>query len=190
MGADCVRCHSSVDWTDTHAIEIHRLTRLPLAGAHLIAACTDCHQRTGDRQFTAVSAECFACHEAEYRRVDVHPNHSGTASSPPFPRRCAECHRTSSWSPAIIDPSTIGSSGMGLAERAPPRHEVRFPISRGSHRGAECASCHEDLRVPAAIRCVGCHEHSPLQLRQQHRTVRPGLDGRGCLGCHPGGIVR
>jgi hypothetical protein len=191
LGQDCARCHTSIAWTDTRGMEIHRLTRLPLTGMHAIAACTDCHRRTEGRQYGAVPAECFACHENDYRRPDVHPDHQGSDASPPFSRDCARCHRTSGWSPAIVDPSTLGRSSGGLtAARPGRRHELRFPITRGPHRGASCASCHEDLRAPTAVRCTGCHAHNPVRVRRQHRTVSPGTDGRGCLGCHPGGVVR
>lgn len=186
LGQDCARCHSAIGWTDTRDLEIHRLTRLPLTGMHAIAACTDCHRRTEDRQYSAVPAECFACHEDEYRRPDTHPSHVDGA----FSRNCQECHRTSGWSPAIVDPTALGRTSGGLTERAPARHELRFPITRGSHRGAACASCHEDRQIPTAVRCDGCHAHNPVQLRRQHRTVSAGTDGRGCLGCHPGGMTR
>ena len=190
LGADCSRCHTAAAWTDTQAIETHRLTRLPLTGMHAIADCSDCHRRTVDREFSAVPAECIACHEQDYRRPDVHPPHGGSATRAPFSRDCTQCHRTTSWSPAIIDASLIGGGSTGLTETAPPSHELRFPIRAGSHRGADCASCHEDLRIPAAVRCVGCHAHRVSQLTAQHVTATPGLDGRGCLGCHPGGIAR
>lgn len=190
LGQDCMRCHSSVSWTDTRALDIHRLTRLPLTGMHAITACADCHRRTGDRAYSAIPAECFSCHEAEYR-LDAHPPHQGTATSAPFPRDCALCHRTTSWSPAfVIDPTMLGSTTAPVTENPGPRHELRFPITRGSHMGAACESCHEDLRTPSAIRCTGCHTHNPIRIMTQHSTVRPGTDGRGCLGCHPGGIVR
>lgn len=191
LGQRCVRCHSSVSWTDTRAIEIHRLTRLPLTGMHAIAACADCHRRTEDRAYSAIPAECISCHDAEYRRPDVHPNHLGSPTSAPFPRDCSQCHRATAWSPAfVVDPTMLGSSSAPLTQAAGPRHELRFPISRGSHMGAACESCHEDLRTPSAIRCTGCHVHNPIRVMTQHTTVRPGTDGRGCLGCHPGGMVR
>lgn len=184
LGRDCARCHDAVAWTSTRDLEIHRLTRLPLTGMHAIAACTDCHRRTEDRVYSAVPAECIACHEDEYRAPGTHPDHVAAGYS----RACAECHRTTGWSPAILDPSSTGRTSMGL--RAPARHELRFPIARGPHRGAPCASCHEDAQFPAAVRCDGCHAHGPSALRRQHRSAVPASDGRACLGCHPGGAAR
>ncbi|MCB9595221.1 MAG: hypothetical protein H6719_21060 [Sandaracinaceae bacterium] len=190
LGDDCSRCHTATGWNDTDELEAHRLTRLPLTGMHAIAACTDCHRRTGDRSFSAVPSTCISCHENEYRDPGIHPAHDGSDGNPPFPRQCEGCHRTSGWSPAIVDPSTLGGGTMPLTEAAPARHELRFPIRVGPHQGAPCASCHESPQVPTAVRCVGCHSHSPARLQSDHRTVRVGPDGRGCLGCHPGGMAR
>ncbi len=190
MGQDCTRCHNANDWTDTDELEAHRLTRMPLTGMHAVAACTDCHRRTEGRAYTAVPSTCISCHEADYRRDDIHPSHDGRTGAAPFSRQCEGCHRTSGWAPAIIDPASLGRTSGGLSEAAPPSHELRFPIRVGPHAGAACASCHESPRVPAAVRCNGCHAHSPAQLAASHRTVRVGPDGRGCLGCHPGGAAR
>lgn len=190
LGQDCSRCHDSIAWSSTDALEAHRLTRMPLTGMHAIAACTDCHRRNGSRAYTAVPATCISCHETDYRRPDVHPAHDGSAGAAPFSRQCETCHRTSGWSPAIVDPSMLGGASMGLGEAAPPSHELRFPIRTGAHLGAPCASCHENPRVPQAVRCVGCHAHSPARLRADHRTVPADPDGRACLACHPGGAAR
>ncbi|MGE0784482.1 MAG: hypothetical protein AB7S26_02260 [Sandaracinaceae bacterium] len=190
LGNDCTRCHNANAWTDTRPLEIHRLTRFPLSGMHAIAACTDCHRRTGDRSYSAVPSTCISCHEQEYHRDDVHPVHDGRTGEAPFSRQCEGCHRTTSWSPAIVDTSMFGGGAMGLSERAPDNHDIRFPIRSGPHRGAPCASCHESPSVPSAVRCGGCHEHSTARLVQNHPRFRVDPDGRGCLGCHPGGAAR
>lgn len=190
LGTDCSTCHNAVSFRDTDELAAHRLTRMPLTGMHAIVACTDCHQRNGSRAFTAVPATCISCHETDYRRPGLHPAHDGSGGGEPFSRRCETCHRTSGWSPAIVDPATLGSTSSGLREAAPPTHELRFPIRSGPHLGAPCASCHEDPRLPQAVRCTGCHAHSPARLRANHRTVPVPVDGRGCLGCHPGGAAR
>ncbi len=202
LGRSCDTCHSAVSWRRTNAIELHRMTRLPLTGMHVLAACTDCHRRNSEREYSAAPAECYACHEAEYNRVDVHPNHNGSTGSPAFSRDCSACHRAIAWSPAVVDPSALPGSGAltsgaltsgaltSGALGASDSHDLRFPISYGSHRGAPCSSCHVARDVPTAVACTGCHAHSPLRLRSQHRTVVVPLDGSSCLGCHPGGRGR
>lgn len=189
LGRQCDRCHTSSAWSDTRNLELHRNTRLPLTGMHALADCTQCHGRVGEREYSAVPADCFACHETDYRRADVHPNHSGATGSEPFPRDCGQCHVASGWAPALFDPATLGGAAGPLTV-APPEHEVIFPIRHGPHRGAPCVSCHMTLDLPRAVECVGCHAHDPVTLRRQHprRLVSP--DAASCLGCHPGGVSR
>jgi len=187
LGQSCDDCHSSRSWTATRALELHRSTRLPLTGMHAIAACTDCHTRPGERPYSATPAECYACHEAEYRDRTVHPNHDGSAGGMPFTRDCAACHRANAWSPAFVDPSVLPGR-MPLT--APRSHDLRFPISFGPHRGASCTSCHLSQAAPAAVLCTSCHAHSPVRIRQQHPSTPVPASGAGCLVCHPGGRAR
>jgi hypothetical protein len=195
LGAECAECHSSLSWQRVEAFERHRRTRLPLTGMHALADCTDCHRRTTDRQWSSVAADCYACHADDYRRTDVHPLHVGGVGDPPsapFSRDCAECHRASAWSPAVIarDAFALGASAaLGALSIAPAAHESVFPIRRGAHRAATCEDCHAHAATPRAVRCVGCHAHDPLRLRAQHRGD-PLVAQGACLGCHPGGMAR
>lgn len=189
LGRECDRCHTSVAWNDTRTFEVHRTTRLPLTGMHALVQCTECHGRVGEREFTSVPADCFACHESDYRRADVHPIHAGTATSEPFPRDCALCHVATGWAPALFDPATLGAAAAPLTI-APPDHEVVFPIRNGPHRGAPCSSCHMVPDVPRVVECVGCHTHDPVTLRRQHPRLVVSPDAASCLGCHPGGVSR
>jgi hypothetical protein len=187
LGRACDRCHSAISWQRTQPIELHRLTRLPLTGMHVLAQCTDCHLSGNERVYSAAPAECYACHSTEYHRIDVHPTHDGSAGDPPFSRDCSLCHRANAWSPAVVDPTVLPRSS-GLT--APSNHDIRFPVSFGPHRGASCESCHVSLDVPRAVACTGCHEHSPLRLRALHRGTTFTLDGGACLSCHAGGRGR
>jgi hypothetical protein len=189
LGQSCDRCHTAEGWYQTRAIDIHRRTRLPLTGMHVLAACTDCHRRTGERWYSATPAECYACHENEYRDSTVHPNHDGTAGGTPFPRDCAACHRADGWTPAFVDPTALPRSSP-LTRSAPRTHDLRFAISFGSHRDAPCRSCHLSEPATAAVACTGCHAHSPLMVRQQHRSGPVATNASACLSCHPGGRAR
>lgn len=186
LGRQCDRCHTSSSWTDTNALELHRATRLPLTGMHVLIDCTECHTRTGEREYTAVAADCYACHADDYRRPDTHPAHDGSAGGTPFPRDCGQCHLPSGWAPALFDPSTLDAATAPLL--APPEHEVVFPIRRGPHRTATCNQCHVVPELMRVLDCTGCHD--PVTLARQHgeRAISP--DARGCLGCHPGGMAR
>lgn len=196
LGQDCDSCHSAQSWRSTRALELHRLTRLPLTGMHALTDCTDCHRRTTDRQSSSVPADCFACHEAEYRRMDVHPRHIGGAGNPPsqpFSRNCALCHRTTAWAPAVVSPAglrqMVAASVLALTV-APERHELAFPIRHGAHRSATCEDCHVSEAVPQAVRCTGCHAHNPVALHAQHKSAPASLADSACLSCHQGGARR
>jgi len=195
MSGRCASCHSSRRWDDMEPFEIHRRTRFPLTGMHALAACTECHIRNNERQWTTVQSNCFACHASAYLDPNIHPSHRGTATSPPFPQDCSQCHVASAWSPAFIDPSAITSSSAsslssGLGGMVvPANHDRHFPVSHGPHRGASCNSCHIAAQTPRLVRCTGCHAHNPVKLQQQHRRRVSGSGG-ACLGCHPGGTAR
>jgi hypothetical protein len=90
----------------------------------------------------------------------------------------------------VIRATTFALSGASkkALPRAPRSHDLRFPISFGKHRGAGCSSCHVSLARPQIVRCDGCHAHSPLRLKRQHRRLTAAIGS--CLGCHPGGAAR
>jgi Zn finger protein HypA/HybF involved in hydrogenase expression len=196
LGSDCSECHSALSFGTVRSFERHRLTRLPLTGMHALIECTQCHRRTAAREWSSVPADCYACHEREYRRTDIHPLHAGRASgpgAPAFPRDCAQCHRATAWSPAIVDPRALRdgvSTSLNGLTRAPAAHDTLFPIQRGPHRGASCNDCHASERVAQAVRCTGCHLHNPVTLQTQHRNLTSSLREGSCLPCHRGGARR
>jgi hypothetical protein len=195
LSGRCASCHSSRRWNDMEAFEIHRRTRFPLTGMHALAACTECHQRNKEKQWTTVQSDCFACHASDYLDPNIHPSHRGTASSPPFPQDCSQCHFASAWSPAFVDPTAIRSSATSAVSAGlggmviPANHDRHFPVSRGPHRGAPCNSCHTSSRTPRLVHCTGCHAHNTVKLQQQHGR-RVASSGAACLSCHPGGMAR
>jgi Cytochrome c7 and related cytochrome c len=194
LGQQCDDCHSSTSFADVRALELHRLTRLPLSGMHALADCTACHQRQAEGRFRAVPADCYACHASDYRRTDIHPLHVGGTGTPPaapFPRDCGQCHRTTSWAPAVIASGDLRARlAQSALARAPASHELVFSIARGAHKGAQCADCHRSESVPRAVQCTGCHAHAPASLAAQHRSVLAFDRGTTCLACHPGGAAR
>jgi len=186
----CDECHSPAGWRVTQPLTIHRRTRFPLTGMHVLADCTQCHLRGSEGKFTDAPVDCYGCHEQDYRRPGIFPVHVGTATTPPLSRDCSLCHRAIAWVPANVPSSLVGSAASPLAAQVAPRnHDLRFAISFGSHRGASCSDCHASLAVPRAVRCVGCHAHDPVRVMQQHRQP-VAMDGAACLSCHPGGVRR
>lgn len=188
LAQSCDRCHVPAGWKVTRPLEIHRFTRFPLTGMHVLADCSECHRRASEHQFTGAPVDCFACHERDYRRPELRPVHLGSATSPPFSRDCSQCHRALAWAPAVFNPGQPASASAPL-RAAPPNHDARFPVSFGSHRTASCDDCHANTAVPRMVRCIGCHAHGPVRIAQQHRQPVAG-DGAACLSCHPGGARR
>jgi hypothetical protein len=186
----CDACHSPAGWKVTQPIAIHRMTRFPLTGMHVLADCTECHVRASEHHFTEAPVDCYGCHQKDYERPGIQPVHIGTATTTPLPRDCSLCHRSIAWVPAAA--RSVGSPLVSLAsplQTAPPSHDLRFPIRFGVHRIAACDDCHASPAIPRAVRCIGCHAHDPVRLEQQHRQPIA-TDGPSCLSCHPGGVRR
>lgn len=185
----CAECHNAVAWSDTKVLEQHRRTRMPLTGRHAMIDCSACHKRQGERMYSDTPSDCFACHAKDYRNALTHPSHNGTGTctdgSPaaPFPRDCALCHQTTSFTPAYQDPANLPCNTLRLA----PKHDAAFVLSTGSHRNAACGSCHSDLRRPQLVRCDGCHEE--IKLRTQHGAP-VARSATACMSCHPRGVAR
>jgi hypothetical protein len=178
----CAECHAQVAWSDTRALDEHRRTRMPLTGRHAALDCTACHRRSGERAFSDTPTDCYACHRARYHGAELHPVHDGSSGDAAFPRECGRCHRTSAWTPAVVDPST---QLRALARTG--GHDAWFVLSNGGHRTVACDACHPDARRSKLVRCDGCHDGSAL--RMQHRTP-VARSVAACLGCHPRGASR
>lgn len=176
----CAECHQATAWSDTAALDRHRRTRMPLTGRHALIDCTACHRRTGERAWSDVPADCYACHRAEYHAASLHPVHDGSAGSAPFSRDCGQCHVTSAFAPAI-DPA------LTLRSAARATDHVQFALTTGSHRALACTACHADPRRAGSVRCDGCHQDTAL--RAQHHAPVPRA-ASACLRCHPRGAAR
>jgi hypothetical protein len=182
---ECVECHTATGWDDTETLARHRQSRMPLTGRHALLDCEGCHQRQDEGTWSELPTDCYACHATDYRS-DIHPDHDGDPADPaqePFSRECGRCHRTSGWTPAVIDPETI-------ARRIDPAagHDEVFVLTSGAHADAACDACHVDARKNRRVRCDGCHTRRSV--RAQHAGKRPGRDAASCLRCHPRGAAR
>ena len=141
--------------------------------ALVLCLAASCHEHPAS-QVEVTGEDCVACHESDYQRAE--PPHPGV-----FPRTCASCHRTASWTPAL----------------AGPHPDRAFPLRPGTHGGIDCFDCHDPDRGPstdgANTDCVGCHtgEHARGAMADVHRGIaeyvfdaaRPNF----CLSCHPAG---
>jgi hypothetical protein len=115
----------------------HDATRFPLRGAHIGAACEDCHTPAspGQLQFVNRSTTCEGCHAAQARTVNE-PNHQGPGFA-----NCSACHTVIAWTGARFDHSVTA-----------------FPLT-GAHRAVSCDGCHGDQVFKGkTTQCVGCHQ--------------------------------
>ncbi len=127
---NCEVCHTSSAWRPS-SID-HDRTDFPLTGAHRGVSCTQCHE---NGQYTGISTECGACHEAAWLAAET-PNHQAGN----YPRTCAQCHSTSAWRPATFDHSATD-----------------FPLT-GAHIAVSCAQCHANGQYTGTdMRCQACH---------------------------------
>ena len=190
LGQHCDGCHSVGSFRLTDALGLHARTRLPLTGMHALVDCADCHRRSGDVRFAGTPPQCFACHERDYRRPGIHPVHDGSSGSAALPRDCEQCHRTSAFTPAYIEPGRfLGGSAAALSPLSAAEHDRAFVVSHGPHRGAPCTLCHVELERPRWTRCTACHAHGKAALATQHARLGEPPEG-SCLTCHPAGSAR
>ena len=188
LNGPCVECHTATAWEDTQTLDQHRRTRMPLTGRHAMIDCIACHKRQGERQWSDVPHDCYACHQTEFHN-SIHPVHDGSTGQPIVSRQCGLCHQTSSWTPATCSSATRCPTattprlGMTTAD-----HDRWFVLATGSHRTADCAGCHADPRRPQLVRCDGCHVD--VTLRQQHNGMALPHGAVACMRCHPRGAAR
>ena len=79
LSQSCDKCHLPAGWKVTRPFEIHRTTRLPLTGMHVLADCSQCHVRASEQRFTDAPADCYACHQKDVQRPGIFP-HTATAA--------------------------------------------------------------------------------------------------------------
>ncbi|HUX32828.1 MAG TPA: hypothetical protein VMV51_03080 [Gemmatimonadaceae bacterium] len=139
FGTQCARCHTPRSFIDPAAMRrMHELTRFPLRGAHVMAACEACHlpASPGQSQYANRPTTCFGCHAVDYQRVKA-PDHVAGA----YPQVCTECHTMVSWRGASFDHASTG-----------------FALT-GGHAAVACTSCHGDgVYKGKSTLCVSCHQ--------------------------------
>jgi hypothetical protein len=128
----------------------------PLTQGHAAIACTDCHK---DGNYSATSADCYSCHQADYNN-STNPNHAAAG----FPTACIQCHTTSpGWKPAGFNHGS-------------------FPLTLG-HSTLKCADCHIGGNyISTSAECYSCHQ------AEYNATINPNHKTAGfptaCGQCH------
>ncbi len=153
----CQNCHSSVDTWLGAKFDHAKFTGFALTGVHATLDCAACH--VGGR-YKGTPANCYGCHAKDYNATN-NPNHVQAG----FPRDCATCHSTSTWSGAKFDHS-----------------RTKFPLT-GLHANVPCTSCHINGKFAGTpTDCASCH------IADYNKTTNPNHKASGipttCAVCH------
>ncbi len=139
LGTDCAQCHGTKSFNDRNdQINMHRLTRFPLEGAHQTLDCDLCHKASapGSMVFVNTPTECESCHMQDYAATTA-PNHESAG----FSHQCESCHNELAWSRVRFDHA-----------------ETSFPLT-GAHAALQCDRCHEgNVFTGLSTACVSCHQ--------------------------------
>jgi Cytochrome c3 len=141
-----------------------------------------CFQRHPAGQQELRGEDCYTCHRADYDATIV-PLHRAMPDI--YTTTCGNCHRQTSWSPALEG-----------------KHSDRFFIAQGAHANIPCQNCH-DLESPKASQlgantnCLICHpDDAPLAASHKDLTFFVGFPyayqsntPTFCLECHPQGTA-
>ena len=142
----CDTCHKNTDPAWRPATAFNHQTYFPLAGAHVTAPCSQCHNPpyapSANNYLTVPTSPCSVCHQNDYNTALSPVNHI-TAS---FPTTCDSCHKFT---------DTLWSQGKFT--------HATFPLV-GIHATTACAVCHNPPYAPSAnnyvtvpTSCYGCH---------------------------------
>ncbi len=174
----CIACHQKTAF-EPHAFtqDLHRLTQLPLEGAHQALECQACHpdpERGAARQFHGTPASCQACHE------DVHGGDFDARGM----QDCSDCHDSESFGGAHARAFDHGQwTGFAL---------------RGAHAQSDCEACHGTQEEAHAGRtlgrvsahfgaiqgCVTCHKDPHLGAFDGGHLPQQVEQHTGCARCH------
>jgi hypothetical protein len=155
FGENCTECHGdgAVSWKGA---SYRHSGSFPLTEGHAALRCRDCHERV----YSGTSTDCFACHEADYRRA-LDPDHVTGR----FPMDCRLCHTAASWVPSSFN-----------------HDRTSFPLT-GAHRAAACTACHADNRYAGTpADCWSCHQKDYTGASDPNHAANS-FD-RDCLRCH------
>ncbi|MFA6482663.1 MAG: hypothetical protein WCW62_08815, partial [Bacteroidales bacterium] len=159
LGPECARCHSPNSWIVENILDIHRLTRFPLTGAHQLGDCKLCHKSGSVRRFEPLSIECLDCHRASYLAT-TKPNHQQAGYS----TNCIQCHKA-------------GSAGW-VAQNI---EHTFFPLTGG--HDLSCTLCHttgDYKKIPTE--CYSCHKEDYNKTNSPNHQLT--TLSTNCLECH------
>ncbi|MBZ0114568.1 MAG: cytochrome c3 family protein, partial [Thermoanaerobaculia bacterium] len=150
----CTYCHSEAQWVpllDPLPFD-HGTTHFELNGSHQETACRGCHESL---VFSEAETQCASCHQSDFEAA-TEPDHAGLSNA------CESCHGENGWQPATFD------------------HNLTGFLLQGSHRTADCASCHADGYAGTPSACFSCHESDYVGASEPDHSGFP----TACESCH------
>lgn len=181
FGANCSRCHSTVDFHKVQEASFdHDRTRYPLRGKHAALACAKCHDPKTAWGKQPPFESCGGCHRDA---------HAGQATLAGQPADCTDCHDVDGFAPSTFNVARHARASFTLA---------------GRHAVVACSKCHGGIPAENAAktaglgsarvffhpkhgRCVDCH-------RDPHEgRFAPGGErarSEDCVACHDLGGFR
>ena len=214
----CATCHTDHKGRDADAVLLveddfdHSLTDFDIIGAHLEAACADCH--ASDQKHRNAPSDCISCHDDDSPHVETMGDD------------CGSCHKSTEWVDAEFDHDTTDYALLGKHRETAclDCHEDHtFPDAPttcyGCHKdddahnglsGQNCENCHNptdwhdssfdhardtDFVLEgkhATLACGECHSESPFEDTQDSACVSCHLEndahekhrGDQCDTCH------
>ena len=165
VGPDCSRCHTPDSWLVSNVIDIHRISRFPLLGAHRTADCNQCHKAENPVRFDVIGVNCIDCHRDKYMSA-TNPNHILAG----FSQDCSTCH--------LVDGFQWEGRGFNHAF---------FPLVLG-HSTLKCADCHTSGNYrDANPECYSCHQQDYLATTNpNHSASQFSTDCKICHSLDPG----
>jgi hypothetical protein len=146
----CASCHTDHEGRDAKIVILdepsfdHRFTDFETVGAHLEAACTDCHKN--DKKHRETPSDCADCHRDDKPHKDTMDDD------------CASCHKSTEWADAKFDHDTTDYALRGKHQEAACldcHEDSTFPNPPGT-----CFGCHESDDAHegrSGQQCESCH---------------------------------
>ncbi len=188
---DCAFCHQDTDWCDVPVERVvgNHAASFELAGGHetdsltqptVLEQCVRCHEappETPDSPtWAGLGTDCASCHDDDRAAADDRfcaAANGGRGHGSFVGLACADCHRSTSWWPAV--------PGLHVGGRISSRHG-----------GRGCQGCHDldllALQQPAGVlgECLpgGGTEPPPARFQFPVCNLNNDCPECSCVGCH------
>jgi hypothetical protein len=159
----------------------------------LLLGLVACVQSHDDKRVSVRGEDCVTCHRVDFDTTQA-PPHAAVPSvtgAVAFPTTCADCHRTSSWQPALggLHPSPhnleLGSTSVAGANTNCVQCHPDDTEQRDSHKGVRGPTGQAYAYAPAVQNfCLSCHPQGLAKKHPDTEFPRTGPHATPCDSCH------